>query len=68
MYSNIDAERARSGYTREGLALELGVTPKTLRGYVGGEKAMPHTILVKMADLFGCTTDYLLGRTEARNH
>lgn len=67
MLANIEAERGRKGLTKEAVSKELDVTSKTYNGYLYGTP-IPSTILVKMADLFGCTTDYLLGRTEARNH
>lgn len=59
MYPNIEAERARKGLTKEELANFLGVNRKTLRKWVNVGK-IPTDKLTQMADLFGCTTDYLL--------
>jgi DNA-binding XRE family transcriptional regulator len=65
MLRNIEAERARNGYTREGLSLELGITSKTYKGYLTGTP-IPSTMLIKMSDLFGCRIDYLLDLTDER--
>lgn len=65
MYRNIEAERARNGLSHGQLAKELGVTQKTLRGWINGSASFPVEKLVSMADLFHCTTDYLLGRETA---
>lgn len=60
-YPNIEAERARIGMSREGLAEKLGVTRKTVFNWMESGN-IPLGKLVAMADLFGCSIDYLLGR------
>lgn len=60
MLKNIEAERARIGLSKEALAKELGISSNTYRGYVNGSP-IPSDVLVAMADLFKCKTDYLLG-------
>ena len=65
MLINIEAERGRSLKSKEAISKELGITVKTYNGYVKGTP-VPHTILVKMANLFGCSVDYLLGITNIR--
>lgn len=63
-YPNIDAERARNGLSKENLAEKLGVSRKTLFNWMDkGE--IPLAALIKMADLFECSIDYLLGRSVA---
>ena len=59
MYPNIEAERARKGMTKEELAKALGVDRKTLRKWVNSGH-IPVEKLNEMADLFNCSTDYLL--------
>ena len=59
-YPNIEAERARRGISREMLASEIGVSRKTLYNWIENGK-IPESALVKMADFFGCSIDYLLG-------
>ena len=63
--SNIEAERGWVQMSKEGLSRALGITSRTYWNYIAGGP-IPSDKLVKMADIFGCTTDYLLGRTEKR--
>jgi len=63
-YPNIDAERARKGLSNDRLAEELGVARKTLYNWLNNGN-IPLTALIKMADMFGCSIDYLLGRNIA---
>ena len=60
-YPNIEAERARIGMSREALAEKLGVTRKTVFNWMESGN-IPLGKLIGMADLFGCSIDYLLGR------
>lgn len=60
-YPNIEAERARIHMSNEVLAEKIGVTRKTLFNWI--EKGnIPAVALIKMADIFNCSIDYLLGR------
>lgn len=65
MRLNIEAERARNQFTKEALSAKLGISQKTYLNYVNGNTAIPSDKLMAMADLFHCTTDYLLGRETA---
>lgn len=58
-YPNIDAERARKGMSAEALATTLGVTRKTLYNWCNCGN-IPQSALVKMAELFNCSIEYLL--------
>ena len=61
-YPNIEAERARRGISNDALAEDLGVARKTLFNWM--EKGnIPTSALIHMADMFGCSIDYLLGRS-----
>lgn len=60
-YPNIEAERARSGMSKEVLAKALGVSRKTLHNWVSTGN-IPQSALERMAVMFNCTIDYLLGR------
>ena len=60
-YPNIEAERARLGMSKEGLANQLGVSRKTLHNWITSGN-IPMTALAQMADMFHCSVDYLLGR------
>ena len=61
-YPNIEAERARNGYSQEELVKRLGY--KERRSYYTWVASgnIPTSVLIKMADLFNCSIDYLLGR------
>ena len=61
-YPNIEAERARRGISKDLLAGAIGVTRKTLYNWIENGK-IPESALIKMADFFGCSIDYLLGRS-----
>lgn len=60
-YPNIEAERARKGMSQDELAEKLGVTRKTIFNWSQNGN-IPASALISMADIFGCSIDYLLGR------
>lgn len=61
MLTNIEAERVRAQMTKEQIAERLGITSKTYNNYVSEVHAIPSDVLLKMARMFSCRTDYLLG-------
>ena len=64
MLANIEAERGRALMSKDAIAKHLGISTKTYNGYVRGVP-VPHTVLIKMSSLFGCSIDYLLGLTDS---
>lgn len=62
MFVNIEAERARLRMTKSQIAKQLGITERTYSNYIHGVHAIPSKVLLDMATLFSCSTDYLLGR------
>ena len=66
MLNNIEAERARFQLTKDVLAHMVGISQTTYVKYVKGSP-MPTDVLLRFADIFGCSTDYLLGLTDNRN-
>ena len=48
------------------VAEAIGYLPKTFGNYVRGDRELDHAGICKVCDYFGCTADYLLGRTSAR--
>lgn len=63
---NIASERVRICLTQDGLAEHLGTTRETVNRWETGANLPAISSLLKMADLFGCSVDYLLGRTDVR--
>jgi len=61
---NIEAERARLQMTKEQMCAELGITNKTYLSYIRGG-SIPSTVLVKLSEMTGKSTDYLLGLAES---
>ena len=60
MYPNIEAERARNGYSITQLCEKLAIERGT---YYNWQRTgnIPASQLIKMAKLFSTSTDYLLG-------
>ena len=62
----IKAERVMLGMTQTDLAEKMNVQMYTVQRWENGTIDMPVSRLCQLADLFGCTTDWLLGRSESR--
>ena len=58
-YPNIEAERARRGYSKDELSKMLGVSRKTYYNWVLKGK-IPQSKLELMASIFNVSTEYLL--------
>lgn len=66
MTNNIASERVKAKLTQDDLAEKLGVTRASIMRWEAGDTPLKVSLLVAMADLFGCSLDYLMGRTEER--
>lgn len=55
-----------SGLTNEEIGDILGVSGPTVSKYKNGQREPAFQILCRIADHFGVTTEYLLGRTEVK--
>lgn len=62
--NNITNARERMGISQEQLANRLGVSRQTVYRWEKGKAKPPASAIYMMADLFGCSTDYLLGLTD----
>jgi transcriptional regulator with XRE-family HTH domain len=62
----IASERVRMGMSRAQLAEQLGVNPQTIKGWELGYHECSGSNIKRMSDMFGCTADYLLGKTDER--
>ena len=56
--------REKSGYQQKFVASKIGVKNNTLSGYESGKREPDSETLMKLADFYGVTTDYLHGRTD----
>lgn len=65
-YPNIEAERARAGMTRGGMAAAINVSTDTVKNWQSGRTEIPVSKIVALADLFNVSTDYLLNRAAAK--
>ena len=50
--------------TQQEVASFLGMQRSVYRRYEGGERETPAWVVVKLADYYKVSTDYLLGRTD----
>ena len=66
MTNNIASERKRLGMSQEKFAEELGTTRSSIKQYEAGSTSINSSMLLKMADLCGCSIDYLMGRCDDR--
>lgn len=62
LYENLSALRNSHHYTQEQLADKLGVTRQTISKWEMGVSEPSLDLLDKIADLYGCTVDELMGR------
>lgn len=58
--------RKERNYCQKQLAAKLNLSISTISNYENGVHFPDYITLCKIADYFGVTTDYLLGRTEYR--
>ena len=64
MYQRIRSLREDRDLTQKQIAQLLGMSQTGYSKYETGENDIPTTVLIKLADFYGTTTDYLLGRTD----
>lgn len=56
--------RTQHGLTQKKQAALLGIPYSTYRKYESGQVVPPISVLVRVADLYHISTDYLMGRTD----
>lgn len=56
--------RADKNYKQKEIAALLNVHPEVYRRYEKGLREIPVWALVKLADIYGTSTDYILGLTD----
>ena len=58
---NIKKLRKAHHLTQKDLSMQLGLTPKMISFYENDERIPPADILIKLSQIFGVSTDFLLG-------
>ena len=59
--------RKEKQVTQSNMASFLGIKMRSYQNYEGGTRRPDYEGLVALADYFGVTTDYLLGRSDLRS-
>ena len=59
---NLKALRAKFKFTQRDVAVRLNVSASVVAGYEQGNRCPSTEILCRLADIYQCSTDYLLGR------
>ena len=58
--------REKKGITQVRLAIELGTNQNNISRYESGEREADYDTLIKIADFFNVSIDYLLYRTDKK--
>ena len=58
-------QRAQHKFSQRYVAQKLGVSPSIVSGYETGERTPSTNVLLQLSYLYGCSTDYLLGKCSA---
>ncbi len=66
MYRRIKEMREDSDFTQKDVAAYLQVSRTAYSGYENGHRGVPTEVLCLLADFYGTSVDYLLGRTDER--
>ena len=66
MQNNLRKLRKERGLTQISLQMKTGIEQALLSKYETGENDIPTEVLIKLADFYKTTTDYLLGRTDKK--
>ncbi len=56
--------RTKKRISQVKLALDLGMNQNSISRYENGEREADYKTLIALADYFGVSVDYLLGRTD----
>ena len=67
IYNRIRTLREDKDYRQKQLAAHLNVIQSTYSDYENGKINVPIEVLIKLADFYGTSVDYLVGRTDDKN-
>ena len=66
-FENIRSLRIDHGYTQKQIGEYLGISQNTYSQYEIGVLKYPVDVLIKLADLYQVSLDYLVGRTQQKD-
>ena len=66
-FENIRRLRIDHGYTQKQIGEYLGISQNTYSQYELGVLKYPVDVLIKLADLYQVSLDYLVGRTQQKD-
>ncbi len=66
MQTRLQTLRKERGLTQKQLAELLNMSQTGYSKYETGENDIPNTILIRLAEFYDTTTDFLLGRADQR--
>lgn len=66
--NRLKQERLRLRLSQEDVGCKANISKQTVSHYERGNKNPTVETLAKLADIFDCSTDYLLGRTDDRDN
>lgn len=66
LFERLRLLRKEQNLPQEKTAAEIGVGFSTYRRYETGERVPDADVLIRIADFYGVTLDYLVGRSEKR--
>lgn len=67
VYERIRNLREDSDLTQQQMADKLFINRRTYSSYENGVRGIPVEVLGDIADIFGTSVDYLIGRTDIKN-
>lgn len=65
-FQRIENLRIDNDITIKEISIELGLHRGVYARYEKGIRAFPIDVLCKLADYYGCSVDYLVGRTDRK--
>ena len=58
--------RTAAGWTQAQLGKKIDAAKSTVSGYENEDRQLDPALIHALCDIFGCTSDYLLGRSDSR--
>lgn len=64
MKNNLKLLRLKAGYTQIAVQMKTGIEQALISKFESGERTPPTETLMLLADFYGVSIDYIMGRTE----